>query len=491
MDIITGAIMLLTNPDQAKIQPAQQVSLDRIWRQADLLMLFICWGLLLFAGVIGWFNDEVKLALITGITLTLSATVVRALLPGRLFTRLWFAFVLIAYAALIIQLGNGDTEYHFSIFVLLSALLAYRDYRPLLMGAATAAVHHLLFNYFQENGLFDVVVFMHPGFHMVVFHALFVVAQTAILVAIALNMAADARSASEVAHLASWITREPGKLTLAQDEEATETAFGKTFNNTLGTMGDTLCQVSDGVSQLLIASESILQRNAALSTRTDEQAAALATAASAMEEMNSAAMLASEKAQRARELAASTSKVALKGGEKIDDAVESMAQIDEESRRINAALELIDSIAFQTNILSLNASVEAASAGVHGKGFAVVASEVRTLAVRCEGAAKEIHQLIGTSVECTRSGSQQVTHAGHTMREIIASIEGLTLLVNELSEMSEQQCSSITRMRDSIASIDRSVQDNVGHVSETVQVAQQQQQQADALKQAIGVFRFA
>lgn len=482
--------MLSTNSTQTKNQQAQQVYLDQIWRKADWLMLLICWSLLFISGAIGWFNDDFKLALVVGVTLTLSASAVRFLLPGRLVTRLWFACVLIAYAALIIQLGNGDIEYHFSIFVLLSALLAYRDYRPLLMGAATAAVHHLLFNYLQALGVLDVMVFMHPDFHMVIFHALFVVAQTAILIVIALNMAADARSASEIAYLASWITREPGKLTLAKDDDATETAFGKTFNNTLGTMGDTLCQVSDGVGELLTASESILQRNAALSTRTDEQSAALANATSEMEQMNSAAVRASKKAHEARGLAASASKVALKGGEKIDDAMESMAQIGEESRRINAALELIDSIAFQTNILSLNASVEAASAGSHGKGFAVVASEVRTLAVRCEGAAREIHQLIGASVECTRSGSQQVIHAGNTMREIIASIEGLTQLVNELSEMSEDQCNSITRMRDSIASIDRSVQDNVSHVSETVQVAQQQQQ-AGALKQAIGVFRFA
>ncbi|OFC61976.1 hypothetical protein [Candidatus Erwinia dacicola] len=63
-----------------------------------------------------------------------------------------------------IQLGEGEVEYHFSIFVLLSALLAYRDYRPLSMGAATAAVHHALFNYLQENDLYGIVCFTHPGF---------------------------------------------------------------------------------------------------------------------------------------------------------------------------------------------------------------------------------------------------------------------------------------------------------------------------------------
>ncbi|WP_051937218.1 MULTISPECIES: methyl-accepting chemotaxis protein [Erwinia] len=481
---------MLAEPSSRAMQ-ADSVSLSHIWRRADRLMLLIVWALLPVSLFIGWRHDALSLALIVGIGLSLAATVVKTLFPGRLVTRLFFAFVLIAYAALLIQSGEGDTEYHFFIFVLLSALLAYRDYRPLLAGAATAAVHHALFNYFQANDMFGVIVFMHPGWHMVLFHALFVVAQTAILIYIAQNMAADARSASEVAHLASWITREPGKLTLAQDSEATRTDFGKTFNNTLGTMGSALCQVSAGVSDLLTASEHILNRNAALSTRTDEQASALANAASAMEQMTSAATLTSEKARQARELASNTNKMAQKGGENIGDAVSSMAQIGEESRRINAILELIDSIAFQTNILSLNASVEAASAGAHGKGFAVVATEVRTLALRCENAAKEIRTLISASVECTRNGSVQVENAGASMHEIISSIDGLTSLVSELAEMSDQQRASIAQMKDSIASIDRSVQDNVEHVAETVQVARQQQRQADAVKQAIDVFRFA
>ncbi|HBH64964.1 MAG TPA: methyl-accepting chemotaxis protein, partial [Erwinia persicina] len=196
----------------------------------------------------------------------------------RLFTRLWFAFTLLAFSALFIQLGKGEVEYHFSIFVLLSALLAYRDYRPLLMGAATAAVHHTLFNYLQEHDLYGIVCFTHPGFHMVVFHALFVVAQTAILIFIAHRMAADARAACEVAKLAAWINREPGRLTLAQEDNRSETAFARTFSSTLGTMRSTLNQVSEGISTLREESVSILQRNAALSQRTDEQARALAVA---------------------------------------------------------------------------------------------------------------------------------------------------------------------------------------------------------------------
>jgi len=470
---------------------SEMVSMVKIWQQADFLMLFLAWGMWAIACLIGWMMDSFMLALGVGGALAIVATLVRYLWPGRLITRLWFAFTLIAFSALLIQLGQGEVEYHFSIFVLLSALLAYRDFRPLLMGAATAAVHHALFNYFQENDLYGIVCFTHPGFHMVVFHAIFVVAQTAILIFIAHRMAADARAACEVAELAAWINREPGRLTLGQEDNQSTTPFARTFSSTLGTMRGTLNQVSEGVSTLLEESDSILQRNAALSQRTDEQANALAVAATAMEQMSEAATLTSEKAHAAQQLAQGANRVAKRGGENIASAVNSMTQIEQESQRINVILELIDGIAFQTNILSLNASVEAANAGQHGQGFAVVAAEVRILAGRCENAAKDIRQLISTSVERTHSGTEQVAEAGKTMQEIIQTINGLNDLVQELADMNDQQLTSITQMKDSVESIDSSVQHNLKHVAETLEVAQLQQRQAEAVQQAIAVFRFA
>jgi len=156
---------------------------------------------------------------------------------------------------------------------------------------------------------------------------------------------------------------------------------------------------------------------------------------------------------------------------------------------VKIILELIDGIAFQTNILSLNASVEAARAGNQGRGFAVVASEVRNLAMRSESAAREIRQLMDASSTSTEHGTVQVEHAAQTMREIHSSISGLSQLVTELSAMSEQQNLSIEQIQQSINSIDRSVHHNVQHVAETLQVAQQQQQQANALKQAISLFK--
>lgn len=196
------------------------------------------------------------------------------------------------------------------------------------------------------------------------------------------------------------------------------------------------------------------------------------------------------KSQPGPGVAIGTSNVAEQGAHNVRQAIAAMEHIREESQRIYAILELIDGIAFQTHILSLNASVEAARAGEHGKGFAVVASEVRVLAQRSEGAAKDIRQLLTASQTTTQQGVEQVEQAGMTMKSIIESIEGLRSLLEELSQMSEQQRASIAQMNDSIASIDASVQENVRHVAQTLQVAETQRQQTGLLKEAIAVFRF-
>lgn len=480
------AIMTLWQADGV---PRDLFSLSSIRRRADRLLMALAWVMWGVSLGVGAMNGNLSLALLVATLLAVLGTFMTLLFPGKLITRLVYAFIMMAYSALLIQLGNGETEYHFSVFVLLSALLAWRDWRPLIMGAAVIAVHHLVFNYLQKYGLFNITVFMHTGLEMVIMHGLYVVAQTIFLVLLAVRMEQDARSASEVAKLASVINRETGYLTLERDSKTSSSPFARTFSLTLDAMRNTLEQVSGNVSQLIEASQTLLQRNTALSERTDNQARSLAVTASAMEQLAGAASLTSEKASEARTLAEQASVVAQEGGENIRSAMASMAHIHDESLKINGILELIDGIAFQTNILSLNASVEAARAGAHGKGFAVVAAEVRTLALRCEEAARDIRQMIATSVERTHQGAEQVERAGKTMESIIHNIDSLQSCVDVLFSMSDQQKTSVLQMKGSIATIDASVQENVQHVAQTIQVAQQQQHHTGELKSAISVFR--
>jgi methyl-accepting chemotaxis protein len=478
-----------SNHSDARGVLRESISVSSIRQRADGQMLALIWLLWAISQGIGWMADNAMVAFSFAMPLAILATLATTFFRGRLISRLIFAFILMAFSALLIQLGEGETEYHFSVFVLLSALLAWRDWRPLVMGATVIAIHHLVFNYLQEYNLYHIVIFMRTGLHMVMMHGAFVVVQTLFLVVLAVRMEQDAVSASEVAKLAAVINREPGSLTLARESKASYSPFARTFSRTLGAMRNTLEQVSGHVGQLLDASQTLLQRNAALSERTDSQANSLAVAASAMEQLASAASLTSEQASEARKRVLQACDVARQGGENIRAATASMMHIRDESQQINGILELIDGIAFQTNILSLNASVEAARAGEHGRGFAVVVSEVRSLALRCEEAAKEIRQLTAASVISTHQGAEQVEQAGNTMQAIITHIEGLQDSLEILSSMSEQQRASVIQMKGSIASIDASVQENVQHVAQTMQMAQQQQRYTGELKTAISVFR--
>ena len=145
-----------------------------------------------------------------------------------------------------------------------------------------------------------------------------------------------------------------------------------------------------------------------------------------------------DKTRDADKLVAGATSVALKGGEVVDQVVETMKQINDSSRRIADIIGVIDSIAFQTNLLALNAAVEAARAGEGGRGFAVVASEVGALARRSSEAASEIKGLITTSVQRVDEGTVLVDQAGTTMHDIVSAIAKVTDVIGDLGAVGKQ-----------------------------------------------------
>ncbi len=163
--------------------------------------------------------------------------------------------------------------------------------------------------------------------------------------------------------------------------------------------------------------------------------------------------------------------------------------IQDSSRRIADIIGVIDSIAFQTNILALNAAVEAARAGEQGRGFAVVASEVRNLATRSADAAREIRQLIQTSVERVQAGSDLARNAGTTMAEVVTSIQGVSALMEEISQASAAQTRDMLRVTQAIVRMDETTQQNAALVEESADAAGSLSGQARQLVQAVQVFR--
>ena len=247
--------------------------------------------------------------------------------------------------------------------------------------------------------------------------------------------------------------------------------------------------VRNTTETITAASQEIAAGNSDLSQRTEEQASSLEETASSMEELTSTVKQNAENAKQANQLAANASDIAVKGGQAINEVVDTMASISTSSKKIGDIISVIEGIAFQTNILALNAAVEAARAGEQGRGFAVVAAEVRNLAQRSAAAAKEIKVLIGDSVDKVDTGSKQVDQAGATMEEIVTAVKRVTDIMAEISAASDEQSTGIEEVNRAIIQMDDVTQQNAALVEEAAAAAESMQEQANNLFAAVGVFK--
>ena len=247
--------------------------------------------------------------------------------------------------------------------------------------------------------------------------------------------------------------------------------------------------VRDGCEGIAAASSEIAQGNADLSQRTEAQAASLEETAASMEQLTSTVQLNANHASQAEQLVTRASSVATRGGEEVDGVVRTMEAIAESSRRIADITNVIDGIAFQTNILALNAAVEAARAGAQGRGFAVVAGEVRTLAQRSAVAAKEINALINESVSRVEDGTRQADEAGRTMREVVESVHRTVTLVREIAGASVEQSTGIGQVNQAVAQMDDVTQQNAALVEQAAAAAVSMREQSGRLAQQVRRFK--
>ncbi len=247
--------------------------------------------------------------------------------------------------------------------------------------------------------------------------------------------------------------------------------------------------VRNNAESVATGSTEIAQGNHDLSARTESQASALEETAASMEELSATVKQNADSARQANQLAMSASMVAINGGEVVAQVVDTMKGINESSRKIADIISVIDGIAFQTNILALNAAVEAARAGEQGRGFAVVASEVRSLAGRSAEAAREIKNLINTSVERVEQGSILADKAGTTMTEVVNSIKRVTYIMGEISAASNEQALGVAQVGEAVTQMDHTTQQNAALVEEMAAAASSLKSQAQVLVKAVAVFR--
>ncbi len=295
----------------------------------------------------------------------------------------------------------------------------------------------------------------------------------------------------EPAHAAAVTTRIGagdlrGSIPLRLGDTGSLMAQLKQMQDKLGQVVTSVRQGSEGVAT---ASAEIAQGNHDLSARTESQASALQQTAASMEQLSATVKQNADNAQQANQLALNASAVAMQGGEVVSQVVVTMKGINEASNKIAEIIQVIDGIAFQTNILALNAAVEAARAGEQGRGFAVVASEVRALAGRSAAAAKEIKTLIHASVEQVSQGTHQVDQAGTTMQEVVAAIKRVTDIMGLISAASSEQSLGVSQVGEAVMQMDQVTQQNAALVEEMAAAASSLKSQAGQLVETVAVFK--
>ncbi|MGQ0711969.1 MAG: methyl-accepting chemotaxis protein [Rhodoferax sp.] len=247
--------------------------------------------------------------------------------------------------------------------------------------------------------------------------------------------------------------------------------------------------VRDSSDNVASGSAQIAAGNADLSQRTENQARDLQETVASMERLTHTVKHNAEHASQAGELAATASRVASDGSTSVAQVVRTMQELADSSSTISDITGVIDGIAFQTNILALNAAVEAARAGEQGRGFAVVAAEVRALAQRSAQAAKEIRKLIGDNVDKVHTASRQVHGAGRAIEDIVAQVQRVDALVQDIRAATSLQYEGISQVGSALTRIDQATQQNAALVEEISAAAESLRAQAAHLAQAMAVFQ--
>lgn len=256
----------------------------------------------------------------------------------------------------------------------------------------------------------------------------------------------------------------------------------ESFNGILKDMNEAADQVSAGASQVSDGSQMLAQGST-------EQAAAIQQLSSSIDEIADKTKDNAKRASEANMLSTSAQEKAQKGNDSMRQLQESMDEINQASGNISKIIKVIDDIAFQTNILSLNAAVEAARAGQHGKGFAVVAEEVRSLAARSAEAAKETTVLIEGSVKKTEGGTAIADETANALEEIVVEITKAAQLVQEIAEASNDQATNITQINLGVDQVSQVVQGNTATAEQSAAASQELSGQSQLLKEMISRFK--
>ncbi|MGD8453895.1 MAG: methyl-accepting chemotaxis protein [Phycisphaerae bacterium] len=244
--------------------------------------------------------------------------------------------------------------------------------------------------------------------------------------------------------------------------------------------------LNEGADQVNEAASQVASAAQQLAEGASEQASSLEKASNALEEMATMTRNNAEHARQASGLATKARTGANTGDHTVVQLNEAMAAINDSSGQISRIIKVIEEIAFQTNLLALNAAVEAARAGEHGKGFAVVADEVRNLAQRAASASGDVTGLIENSVERARDGARVAADVGSVLGTVVTDITGVADLLEGITRASEEQAQGVDEINTAVSQVDRVTQQNAAGAEESASAAEELAAQAQTMRSMVG-----
>lgn len=243
--------------------------------------------------------------------------------------------------------------------------------------------------------------------------------------------------------------------------------------------------LNDGAEQVAGAADQVSSASQALAAGASEQASAIEETSSTLTQLAAMTRSNADSSQEANKIATEARSRAGRGEETMTQLTSAMNAINHSSAEISKIIKVIEEIAFQTNLLALNAAVEAARAGEHGKGFAVVADEVRQLAMRAANAAKDTTSLIHSSTERAREGTGVANDASSTLQEIAREVARVAELLDGISKASSEQALGVDQINGAVTQVERVTQQTSASAEESASAAEELSAQAQTVRSTV------